>query len=694
MAIDTGISISSRIPETGDGPTKLAAEFDEIPLHELVEAAGMRLEKRVHDNEGVIDDRKEAITALSDLQKKVEVSHSVVEQLRGLDPLKGVSNTYNSRKGVSLSNQGLVGSDYAVILPKGGTPPRTISLEIDQVATADRVQASAASSANSSTTSVITGPPGAQVTINGQTIDLGVGDSLEDLRDNINANIKDTAHVEAKVVGSGTVWRLELIPTETATSQSITISDNRTGNTLSEMKLIRNTHLPYGGPSGNLQVNGVDIPVTDDMSLWGVKNAVNAYSSSTNVVAVIDQLSAGDYRLTLQHLETGQLITVADDQGNDIMGKLNLAANSGKALTDLEARFRIDGEPSGSYLTRITNDVEDLVEGVTIKLIQPTAGGQNIKLVIDPDIDELLQRVTESAVAIEDLFKAYIDSQTAPEEGEGSEAGALKKNPIMKKLYDGLVNTLTGHVGGLGSDDYRVLADIGLKLEKTEVEGQNFFNLTTDMTKLKSAVQTSPEKIQKLLAFNYTSSNPKFRVMDSPNSLHKDVAGQDILVNVSKDGSGVLSATLTINGRGYGATINSKGKITGQANTAVEGLSLNIASSTLSALGNGQSVTSTVNMTQGLFDRLGDVFNGLLKKSTAGGEYGYMSGGDFQRAEGEAKDKIDDLKTQNTRLNERIEQAKARMQAKVDLLIEMMHKIQSMEDSLQASLDFMKFSGR
>jgi flagellar capping protein FliD len=331
---------------------------------------------------------------------------------------------------------------------------------------------------------------------------------------------------------------------------------------------------------------------------------------------------------------------------------------------------------------------------VTIKLIQPTAVGQNIKLVIDPDIDELLQRVTESAVAIEDLFKGYIDSQTAPDEGEGSEAGALKKNPIMKKLYDGLVNTLTGQVAGLGSDDYRVLSDIGLKLEKTEVEGQSFFNLTTDMTKLKSAVQTSPEKIQRLLAFNYTSSNPKFRIMESPKSLHKDVAGQDILVNVSKDVSGVLSVTLTINGRSFGATIDAKGKILGQGHTAVEGIKLNIASSTLSALGNGQSVTSTVNMTQGLFDRLGDVFQGLLKKSTAGGEYGYMSAGDFQRAEGEAKDKIDDLKTQNTRLNERIEQAKARMQAKVDLLVEMMHRIQSMEDSLQASLDFMKFSGR
>ena len=117
----------------------------------------------------------------------------------------------------------------------------------------------------------------------------------------------------------------------------------------------------------------------------------------TNVQASIIQISSSQYALILTASEDNTDITTGVVSGDDVLNTLGVTDGSG-AFTDVlqtsqPAIFSVDG----ISLTRDTNDITNVLSGVTFSLLQGTPTGSTVDLGVDVDASSI-QTVLEQFV--------------------------------------------------------------------------------------------------------------------------------------------------------------------------------------------------------------------------------------------------------------------------------------------------------
>ncbi|MFN5714399.1 MAG: flagellar filament capping protein FliD, partial [Bradyrhizobium sp.] len=124
------------------------------------------------------------------------------------------------------------------------------------------------------------------------------------------------------------------------------------------------------------------ISITSGMSMQDVADTINAQTSTTNVQASIVQVSSGSYEMVLTGTQDAANITYSSTSGDDIMNKLGVTDTTGAFTNVLQkaqsAQFSLDG----IALTRNTNDISDVLSGVTFDLLQPTPSGTSLNISI------------------------------------------------------------------------------------------------------------------------------------------------------------------------------------------------------------------------------------------------------------------------------------------------------------------------
>ena len=280
-----------------------------------------------------------------------------------------------------------------------------------------------------------------------------------------------------------------------------------------------------------------DITVTSTMSLQDIVDAINAQTSTTNVQASIVQVSSTSYQMVLTGTEDAADISYSSTSGDDIMNELGVTDSSGGFTNVIQepqsAEFTLDG----IAMTRDTNDISDVLTGVTFSLLQATPDGTSLNISIEPDTSQI-ESAIETFVTNYNAFRDEVIAQQATAtDGTADSSAVLFGDGTMRNIMDALQNALNSTVGGL------TMADLGLSFNENN-------ELELDTSTLSNILTTNLSGVTKLLSAQTTTSSSQLSVVNtgtSPQSFTLDLA-VDSDGNLTSASVGGDSSLFTVSG--------------------------------------------------------------------------------------------------------------------------------------------------
>lgn len=266
-----------------------------------------------------------------------------------------------------------------------------------------------------------------------------------------------------------------------------------------------------------------DITVTSTMSLQDIVDAVNAQTSTTNVEASIVQVSSGAYEMVLTGTKDAADITYSSSSGTDILNSLGFTDSSGAFTNVLQtaqaAKFSLDG----ISMMRDTNDITDVLAGVTFNLLQATPTGSAINISIGTDTSQIQSALTTFVTNYNTYRDEVIAQQATNSDGTASDSAVLFGDGTMRDITTRLEAALNTTVGGLS------MSDLGLSFND-----QN--ELELDTSTLSTILSTNLSGVTKLLSAQTTTSSSQLSVVNTGTS------PQSFTLDLTVDSSGTLSS--------------------------------------------------------------------------------------------------------------------------------------------------------
>lgn len=319
-----------------------------------------------------------------------------------------------------------------------------------------------------------------------------------------------------------------------------------------------------------------DITVSSTMSMQDVVDAINAQTSTTDVQASIIQVSSGSYEMVLTGTEDAADISYSSTSGDDILSELGVTDSTGAFADVLQTSQAAEFSLDGISMMRDTNDITDVLTGVTFNLLQATTSGATINISIEPDTSQI-ESAVETFVTDYNTFRdAVIAQQATASDGTADSSAVLFGDGTMRDIMDSLQNALNSTVGGL------TMADLGLSFnEKNELE--------LDTSTLSDVLSTNLSGVTTLLSAQTKTSSSQLSVVNTGTS------PQSFTLDVTVDSSGNLSSA-SVGGDSSLFTVSGT-TIIGAAGTAYAGMAFTYSGSTSQSV----TVTSTAGIATQLY---------------------------------------------------------------------------------------------
>jgi len=365
------------------------------------------------------------------------------------------------------------------------------------------------------------------------------------------------------------VYEIEVI--QTATTQKVA-SDEITDT---------DAELGYDGVFAVQQDDGTatEITVSSDMTLEDLVDAINKVSGNSGVTATLLKSSDDGYTLMLSSADTGKNITTTFSSGDDVLQSLGITNSDGTFANELQeaqpAKLTVDGVT----VTSASNDIEDLLPGVSISLYDDSEGS-TITLEVGQDLDG----VSEAITAFVDAYNTYrefaILNQTTDDNG-AVEGAYLFGESMLRSVNSALYNVLSESVEVDGTT--YTIAALGL-----EYSDDNSNYLTIDADTLEKMLIQNADVVQAFFQQSTSVSNDDLYVAETPGNLASGEYSVDIVCDA--DGN-ITSASLN----GVELEVNDK-TIKGADGTAFDGLRMVYTGDT--------STTITLSVSAGLADMM------------------------------------------------------------------------------------------
>jgi|GEM_PF-2490481 len=284
-------------------------------------------------------------------------------------------------------------------------------------------------------------------------------------------------------------------------------------------------------------------------------------------------------------------------------------------------------------VTRSSNEVDDLFEGVTLSLIQ---ADPNTEVTIDvaSDLNTIKSAIVDFATAYNDL-RDFIDDQgqEIDRDDDGDvEFGSLNFDSTLRQVASRLSDIVGTELNNL-EDGFRSLGQIGVELNAN-------FRLEINDEVIDNRLLTNVDGIRNLFEIDVTSPDSRVQLIDRSD---ETVSGDFVLNIGATDADGnILSANINgpADGSDDGSVTISGRTITATDATSADGLVLlfNAAAN----LGNQAGIN--VNVSRGIADLFHDDFDG------------------FTRISGTFDTRIADLEEQNVDAQDRIDTIDERLE--------------------------------
>lgn len=287
----------------------------------------------------------------------------------------------------------------------------------------------------------------------------------------------------------------ETIATATASSGAVAANYVLTNITLATAEQIRKSEstltIPASG-SGTLSIKigtgtAVDVSVTGGTTLSDIAKAINDSGAKVSATVINDGTAK---HLVVSATDSGasNTLSITGSAGWESFDyKPTSAPANGNAWTQQQGANSAAVTVNGLPITGNTNTFADAIPGVTINLLKTSAAGtsvavtQDTKANITAALNSFIKAYNEAANSMKGLG-AYNEATKV--------AGALQGDTTLRSAQSQVFNLLTSTQG---SGDYRVLADIGVSLQKDGT-------LKLDTTKLNKAIDTDFSAVSNLVS--------------------------------------------------------------------------------------------------------------------------------------------------------------------------------------------------
>lgn len=215
-------------------------------------------------------------------------------------------------------------------------------------------------------------------------------------------------------------------------------------------------------------------------TLAGLRDAINA--SAAEVTAFIVKENAGgspSYRLVVTGEKPGTANAVTVDESALTQGAGEVAPNFATSQSAQDASFTIDG----FSITRATNTVADVLEGVTLELKNVSASP--VRITVSHDTEAIRTQIEDLVEAYNAVFSWIAEKSQVG--GEGEESGPMLGDSAVREVRRRLQSAVTTPVAGSIS----ILAQIGVTTQKDGT-------LAIDGAKLAEALASDLEGVSNL----------------------------------------------------------------------------------------------------------------------------------------------------------------------------------------------------
>lgn len=300
-------------------------------------------------------------------------------------------------------------------------------------------------------------------------------------------------------------------------------------------------------------------------SLAGLRDTINKTDNGVTA-SIINDGSA--YRLVLTSKETGEAnaieLTAADDDGNNTdTGGLSRfaygASNKNMKQTSVAQNAQI--EMNGITITRSKNEIDSVIQGVTLNLNGVTETGKVVKLTIGKDTSTIESQIrgfmdtyNKTVTQINDLTKYN---------GAGSTNGVLIGDATVRNVKSLMRDVLNTQVKETGSS-IRSFADLGLLTKKDGT-------LELNETKFKAAMAGNVEDISKFFTQAGKASDPQINYVTNSSLTKPGTYSVEVtqLATQSKlTGSTALTFPLTVDADNEAFKVRIDGILSGEIKLA------------------------------------------------------------------------------------------------------------------------------
>ncbi|GLQ32230.1 flagellar filament capping protein FliD [Litoribrevibacter albus] len=367
--------------------------------------------------------------------------------------------------------------------------------------------------------------------------------------------------------------------------------------------------------------DSINIIITDDNNtLEGIRDAIN--DKDAGITASILNDGSG-YRLVLKSDATGETsafrMTVSGDSDGDSSDTNGLSALNFNAtnqhMTESVRAQDANLTFNGISVTRSTNEVDELIDGVTFELNDTTTSST---ITVSRDEDLIVERLQEFADAYNEL-QSIIKEVTAYDSETGTGAVLLGDSTI-RSLSMQLRGNLTQIVPGLEDASVRSLAEIGFSTdyktgqiefdseefleqleaypdEVADIFGRNLISDNDDVTFASIGSRTEPGEYDVVVTQLATQGAFTGSVVGAPNNILIDGTNDELVLEVD----GVTSGTLTLTNQTYLTLADLAAEIQTQidADSALSdvGVTVSVDSDTLIFTSEKFGSSSSVNLT-------------------------------------------------------------------------------------------------
>lgn len=268
-----------------------------------------------------------------------------------------------------------------------------------------------------------------------------------------------------------------------------------------------------------------------ETSLAAVRDKINAAGAGVTATVIYDATGA---RLSIRSSKTGEengfrvkaTETVPGDDGGLGLSALAYDPEGGspEGLSLNMAAANAEAKLNGLDIRSASNTLEDVADGLTIKLLKKTPDNAPIDLSVAQDTESMKTKVTEFVTAYNELSN-FLASQTKYN-ADSKVAGKLQGDRTAIGLQNQMREILRGTT--TASSKYTNLSDMGLEVQKDGT-------IKLNSSKLNEAL-VNPAELRKALAGTDESSETSSGLIFRFGQLTKQVLGAEGPLTTRQEG--------------------------------------------------------------------------------------------------------------------------------------------------------------